>query len=1156
MPIHAGGRGGGSGGGGGLTLGPPTNEFNAATRAAAETARDTYATANADWLAQYDAEPTYTIILSWPSTPTDTIYQARREGAWADVTGLLEGPEGPEGPPGEDGELDDGLTIDTLVFWSPTNQHSIADNVRFSDTVRITYGGSNHDVYVYNLGRNGHICTLVLEPSPASQWEDFDTVASPTIAKDGDQFGSWITASRQTNRDDVATAGQWFRVLAEAGAGSEVWREIDRIDEVDDTHLTVGDRTATTLELRSSTGDDVLIPSATNTEAGLESAEDKEMLEALPPKWTVGTYSVGTERSWAQKIYRCVVDRTVADTDNPAADTTGWSLGVTSSHTGVTNLSVGNRTATSFEVESDTGTDATLPSASRTQAGLQSAADKAKLDGVATGAQVNVQADWNETQSTAQSYIENKPTIPDISPYRTLAQINALIATALADDGSVIDAGEYDATESYDAKSLVYTTGSGAATYLAKIAVTANTQASTGPGTGTAWETSWVRIGYQDGPPNAFVGTSVSGRHMTFTREGGTNPLSVELPIGTGQLVVETLGSAGYDVTTPLNYTAQNSDDQPIDVSDVQDTDILAVRASFGLTAEADLIWFTGADIEKNVSVGDAATGPVIKLTSSRLLRLGSDSNGHLLITENNVNNDPDPLTLWKVGGNNAPAGSTRVERITFQAEASGDDAFDAQPLATNPATVQFGDGAPQIITNVGAEDFDLATGVYQFRAYMPLPAAAGRNSLIYVHVRNASDDSDIAIFPTTRANSNTPDIVVANGVLYLSQDTTVNIQIDRVDGPAIAVPANWYIELARWGGGVSGFNPGALGTATFDLDGTAQSVTLTDDTSGANIICPPDGWIVAVVTVPGVGLNGSVSFQLAEDLRNADEDDTLTAGLYTDSDNNIILGLAEQDGGATTDNKALIFHTGTVTASSSGAQPVINPSILEFNVTGDSHVTGASIADKVYTYDSRISQSSHVGAARIVGFAGSGANPPNVSSLATLTDYAHDTGSIRIPVGTTLASVGDVYTIRLEVYPTGTPITTAPTIYHDYRIERIAPSAQVHFGYVRGGADYARAALLVDFANDIGDPRAGVAGNYTVDDIPDDTNLYRLYWAVPSNITQPSGWEISGFTIANSVDTAGQSRDIGSDTYIIYVTDEAYDSTSNTLTTIAVSTG
>ena len=84
----------GTGGGGGLTLGPPTNTFTAATQAAAETARDTYATANPLWLAQYDAEATYTIQISWPAVVTDTIYQARRSSAWADITPIIRGPRG------------------------------------------------------------------------------------------------------------------------------------------------------------------------------------------------------------------------------------------------------------------------------------------------------------------------------------------------------------------------------------------------------------------------------------------------------------------------------------------------------------------------------------------------------------------------------------------------------------------------------------------------------------------------------------------------------------------------------------------------------------------------------------------------------------------------------------------------------------------------------------------------------------------------------------------------------------------------------------------------------------------------------------------------------------------------------------------------------
>ena len=53
-----------------------------------------------------------------------------------------------------------------------------------------------------------------------------------------------------------------------------------------------------------------------------------------------------------------------------------------------TNLTVANRTATTLDVASSTGTDATLPAATTSLSGVMAAADKTKLDGVAAGADV------------------------------------------------------------------------------------------------------------------------------------------------------------------------------------------------------------------------------------------------------------------------------------------------------------------------------------------------------------------------------------------------------------------------------------------------------------------------------------------------------------------------------------------------------------------------------------------------------------------------------------------------------------------------------------------------------------------------------------------------------------------------------------------------
>lgn len=87
---------------------------------------------------------------------------------------------------------------------------------------------------------------------------------------------------------------------------------------------------------------------------------------------------------------------------------------VTGGGGGDTNLGY-TPSATNGIVTSDTGTDAIIPLADATNAGLLTPAEKTKLDGIAEGAEVNVNADWNATSGDAQ--ILNKPTIPSTSNF-------------------------------------------------------------------------------------------------------------------------------------------------------------------------------------------------------------------------------------------------------------------------------------------------------------------------------------------------------------------------------------------------------------------------------------------------------------------------------------------------------------------------------------------------------------------------------------------------------------------------------------------------------------------------------------------------------------------------------------------------------------------
>ena len=110
------GRIGGAGGGAGFALGPAENTFNAATQAAGIVALGVYATANAAWLAQYDANASLMIRVTWPVIPANEAYYARAASAWVNVTPVIVGPIGPKGDQGPvQTGTEIGLALDTLI---------------------------------------------------------------------------------------------------------------------------------------------------------------------------------------------------------------------------------------------------------------------------------------------------------------------------------------------------------------------------------------------------------------------------------------------------------------------------------------------------------------------------------------------------------------------------------------------------------------------------------------------------------------------------------------------------------------------------------------------------------------------------------------------------------------------------------------------------------------------------------------------------------------------------------------------------------------------------------------------------------------------------------------------------------------------------------
>lgn len=77
-------------------------------------------------------------------------------------------------------------------------------------------------------------------------------------------------------------------------------------------------------------------------------------------------------------------------------------------------VKLASTTLTTFTTNQASASNIVIPEATTTVTGVMSSADKAKLDGIATGAQVNVKPNWNATAGAADEIL-NKPTLSTVA---------------------------------------------------------------------------------------------------------------------------------------------------------------------------------------------------------------------------------------------------------------------------------------------------------------------------------------------------------------------------------------------------------------------------------------------------------------------------------------------------------------------------------------------------------------------------------------------------------------------------------------------------------------------------------------------------------------------------------------------------------------------
>ena len=214
----------------------------------------------------------------------------------------------------------------------------------------------------------------------------------------------------------------------------------------------------------------------------------------------------------------------------------------------------------------------TTTEATTSTAGLMSAGDKQKLSSIASGAEVNVQVDWNETDTTSDAFIKNKPNVvlEGDSRLTDTRTPKAHSHGNIANDGKLTTAGAVvvtDADKNVVASTTITTTELG---YLdgvtSNIQTQLNNKAATEHGTHVTAATVKSALGTGSGtskylredgtwviPPNTDTNTTYDLAAPASKTNGNVTINLTAGGSGSGTDSVTIKGANGTSVTTDAN---------------------------------------------------------------------------------------------------------------------------------------------------------------------------------------------------------------------------------------------------------------------------------------------------------------------------------------------------------------------------------------------------------------------------------------------------------------------------------------------------------------------------------------------------------------------------------------------------------------------------
>lgn len=522
---------------------------------------------------------------------------------------------------------------------------------------------------------------------------------------------------------------------------------------------------------------DTTYSAATTTTDGLMSSTDKSKLDGIAQGAEVNVQSDWNQSNSASDDY--IKNKPTIPTVNNATLTIKKN-----------NTSVGTFTANS---STDTTVDITVPTATSDLTNDSSyvsdssyvhtdnnytTTEKTKLSGIAAGAEVNVQSDWNESDSASDAYIANKPTIPTVPT--NISSFNNDVGYLTSETDPVFSASAAAGITSNDISSWTakqdalvsgtsiktinnesllgsgnITVGGGTATDVQINGTSITSSNVANIVTESAYDATTNKIATMSDMPTVPTKTS------DLTNDGDTTAnnkiFAVTSNVGCG-VHVQSDYQGGYIVEPITNYTVRPyrlaaQSDIPTKVSDLTndsgfistETDpVFTASAAAGITSSDITAWdgkqealVSGTNIKTinnesllgsgNITISGGGTKNILKASMSSDYSISSS--GLKKMTLANVDFQQGTGLSIDSGGIKIGAGITKVK-------VSGSVYFSSNTNAGDNLRIAIYQGSNEVSMNYARAG---TSGTYEVRNVIPVPINVTEGSIIYLHAGNAT---------------------------------------------------------------------------------------------------------------------------------------------------------------------------------------------------------------------------------------------------------------------------------------------------------------------------------------------------------------------------------------------------------------------------------